>query len=276
MKQLLRMPFKRGRLLWTPDNGEGLVTADQVFSTHLRAIVRDKYGKMLDDIDLGSGLVTNVGVNAMANDPSWVAASTPFSTLSAANFHGVGTGATAAALTDFALQTPIASASLTGSTNGYYTGTQSVVAPNSYQTQATITANATLAVTEWGLALANAANLARTSAGAAPTTTTFTDTAASYNVIGNGLKGYTIEIASAPVNTPTTTVQGLITANTATGLTLANGWWTLANAAGATPGATIAYNISPTFFDHRSFSVINIVSGNTIQFIYDLAITSGG
>lgn len=276
MKTVLRMPFKKGRFLYTPDNGEALIPGSQVFATRLRAKLFDGDGRLIDNFDFGSGLVTNVGVNMMANDPSWVAAATPFCTLSAMNFHGIGTGTTAAALTDIGLQTPIASGSLTGSTNGYYTGVESVVAPNQFQTQATITANATLAVTEWGLAMSNAANVARTSAGAAPTGTTFTDTGATFTTAGNGLKGFTVEIASASVNTPTSTVQGLITSNTATVLTLANGWWTLANASGGTPGATVAYNYGPTFFDHRVFSAINVVAGNTIQFTYDLTITSGG
>jgi hypothetical protein len=48
--------------------------------------------------------VTNVGVLAMANDFAW-SAQLNLSTLGLANQHATGTGATAAAATDFKLQT---------------------------------------------------------------------------------------------------------------------------------------------------------------------------
>ena len=268
----IRTPF--GRLLFTRDKGEGFIFAREHFLTQLTA-KHFKAGKLYDQYDLGSGLVTNVGVNMMANDFNWVAAATPFATLSAQNFHAIGTGATAAAATDFYLQTPQGTTNLSGTTNGYMTGTQSVVAPNVYQTVATFTATGAIAVTEWVLTMSNAANFSRTETGT-PTATTFPDSGAAFTTTGNGLKGWTIEISSTAVNTPTTTVQGLVTSNTATQLNIAGGWFTLANAGASTPGATSAYVVYPTAWDHKVFSVINLANTDTLQFTYKLTVTSGG
>lgn len=196
----------------------------------------EKPHMLVESRDLGSGLVTNAGVNMLSMDWSWIGASTPFCTLSAMTYHGIGTGTTAAAATDYSLQTGVGAGSLTGSTNGYFASSQSTVAPNVYQSVATVSINATLAITEWGLFSSNGANFSRTATGT-PTSTTFPDSGASFTTSGNGLKGWNIEISSSAVNTPTTTVMGLITSNTSTSLTLANGWFTLANAAGSTPSA---------------------------------------
>jgi hypothetical protein len=227
--------------------------------------------------DLGSGLVTNSGVNLMADDFIWGNGAT----LKQMNNHLCGTGTTAAAAADVFAQTPVGAGSLTGSTNGYYTGTQSYVSPNVYKTSATFTYNATVAVTEWILAMTNAATLARTSAGAAPTNNTFTDTGATFTTSGQGLAAYTIEINATVVNTPTTTVMGQILSNTSTVLTIqgpssSSAWLTLANAVASVPGSTVAYNVFPTAFDHKVFSAINVNAGDQITFNYSLTVNSGG
>jgi hypothetical protein len=276
LRNLLRLP--NGRLLWTPDRGSSLRPADMFFQSHLEAELIRKDGAT-KHYDLGSGLVTNVGVNMLANDPTWVAAGTPFSTLSSMLYVSTGTGATADAAGDYWLQTQ--GTHFSGGTNNYYTGTISLVAPNIWKNVATVTYNGTETVTEWVLVMSNAANFSRTSAGAAPTQTTFTDTGATFTTSGNGLKGWTIEIASSAVNTPTTTAQALVTSNSATVLTLAPGpdsthWWSLANASVAAPGATVAYVVYPTAFDHKHFTGIGVNSGDSIQFTYQLTINSGG
>lgn len=279
MKQfhdILRLPFSRGRLLWTPDTGSALIPAHMVFMSNLEALVTRRDGST-ERRNLGSGLVTNSGVNLMADDFTWGNGAT----LKQMNFHLCGTGTTAAAATDVFCQTPVAAGSLTGSTNGYFTGTQSYVSPNQYKTVATFTYNATLAVTEWALTMANAATVSRTSAGAAPTNNTFTDTGATYTTSGQGLAAYTIEIASSIINTPTTTVMGQILSNTATVLTLQGpsasaAWLTLANAVASNPAATIAYQVFPTAWDHKVFAAINVNAGDSIQFTYTLTVNSGG
>jgi hypothetical protein len=119
------------------------------FGSNLTATLIRK-GKIEGTVDLGSGLVTNIGVLAMANDFAWAAPSgSSLATLKLSNNHATGTGATAAAATDFKLQTV--------STNGGQTpvaGTQTLVsAANSqiYRTAATIAYTGSEAVTEWGL-----------------------------------------------------------------------------------------------------------------------------
>lgn len=279
LREIFRLPA--GRLLWTKDQGESMRPADLFLQSHLEAVhLRDDpdFGRHIyKRYDLGSGLVTNAGVNMMANDFNWGNGAT----LKQMNNHGCGTGATAAALTDVFCQTPTLAASLTGSTNGWMAGTQTYVSPNIYKTVGTFTYNTGVAVTEWSLAMANALIFTRTSAGSAPTNNTFTDTGASFTVSGQGLAGYTIEIAATVINTPTSTVMGQILSNSGTVITLQGpsasaAWVTLANAVASVPGATLAYQVFPTCFDHKVFSAINVISGDSIQFTYSLTIASGG
>lgn len=274
LRDVLRLPF--GRLLWSKDNGDSMQPGDMFFQSHLAADHIRADGAV-KHYDLGSGLVTNAGVNLLANDFTWVTGAT----LKQMNFHLCGTGATAAALTDVFAQTPVAAASLTGSTNGFFTGVQTYVSPNIYRTVSTFTYNTGVAVTEWALCMANAATVLRTSAGAAPTNNTFTDSAATYTTAGQGLAAYTIEIAATVLNTPTSTVMGQILSNTATVITLQGpsasaAWLTLANAVASNPGATVGYGVFPTAFDHKVFSAINVANGDSIQFTYSLTVNSGG
>ena len=274
LRDLIRLPI--GRLLWTPDKGDSFRPGEMFFQSHLGALLVRADGSTRY-FDLGSGLVTNSGVNLMADDFIWGNGAT----LKQMNFHLCGTGATAAAAPDVFCQTPVGAGSLTGSTNGFFTGTQSYVSPNIYRTISTFTYNTNVAVTEWALCMTNAATLARTSAGAAPTNNTFTDTGATFTTAGQGLAAYTVEIAATVINTPTTTVMGQILSNTATVLTIQGpsasaAWLTLANAVAAVPSATVAYNVFPTAWDHKVFSAINVANGDSIQFTYSLTINSGG
>lgn len=261
------------RFMWAKDRGDAYTPANMVFMSHLEAEHR-RNGKLVKTHDLGSGLVTNIGVNLMANDFTWAAGAT----LKLMNYHAIGTGTTAAAASDFYLQTAINSGSLTGSTNRYMTGAQSIggnASPNVYKTVATFTANAGLAVTEWVLAMSNAAEFTgRTSTGTS--SSSLTDSGASFTTSGNGLQGWTVEINSSAINTPTTTVMGQVASNTGTALTLVEGWLTLANAAASTPGATSAYVVYPSIWDHKVFSAINLLAADTLQFQYSLTVTSGG
>lgn len=129
----VKTPF--GRLWMTRDKGEGMI-GNQIFMSNLAAeIHRD--GKLVGTYDLGSGLVTNAGVNLMAAD--WTNAN---ATIKVMNYHDSGTGTTAAAITDTALQTATGIARVAG--------TQSNTT-NVYKSVATITYNATFNITEWGL-----------------------------------------------------------------------------------------------------------------------------
>lgn len=123
-----------GSFAFVRDNGEAF-HAGTMFTGHLKA---DHFrgNRLLESIDLGSGLVTTAGVTLMAQDYTNTDA-----TLKLANYHSTGTGTTAAAIGDTALVTPSGSR---------VAGTQNNTA-NVYRSVATVSYSSTLAITEWGL-----------------------------------------------------------------------------------------------------------------------------
>jgi hypothetical protein len=117
-------------------NGEGQTS--QIFVGHLKAVhINDQ--RVLQEFDLGSGVVTTAGVKLLAAD--WTNAT---ATLKLSNYHDSGTGTTAAATSDTALQTATGNSRVAGTQSG---GTSN----NIYQTVATLAYTATAAITEWGL-----------------------------------------------------------------------------------------------------------------------------
>jgi hypothetical protein len=270
-----------GRVMFTRDRGDSTLLGREYFATNLCATHRDGDGKVQHEYDLGSGLVTNVGVLAMANDFAWPTASATIAlnTLRVANYHATGTGATAAAATDIKLQT--------ASTQGgqtVVTGTQSLVsAANSqtYRTVATIAYTGTEAVTEWGLftTLGAIGGTALSSTTGSPftagTATTGTVTATPLTASGNGTQGQTLTIVENTGNA--TPHWGLITSNTTSVVTVP-AWYKVSDgtAAGVTPANTNTLVFRPVMWDHKVFSAINVVNGDSIQFTYSLLINSGG
>jgi hypothetical protein len=223
------------------------------------------------NFDLGSGLVTNVGVMAMANDFAWAAPSAASAaTLALQKWYATGTGTTAAAATDIALQTLASPTTTTG-----VTSTQSLVsAANSqtYKTVGTINYTTTLAITEWGLHSASALSATTGTPFTATTATTATVTGTPYTASSTTVQGEQ-QLIVVP---GTTTVYGLILSNT-TGVLTIPAWYTVAGgAAGSTPGATEAFTLKPVLWDHKVFSAINVNNGDSIQFTYSLLINSGG
>ena len=272
-----------GRLAYLPPEEDARIIAGQIFDTRLYALHTDRHGHVANDkdheltplgYDLGSGLVTNVGVFAMANDP-YTSASLNLATLTLANQHAWGTGATAAAVTDIACQTLAAPTTTTA-----VAGVQSLLgtaAVPKYQTVATITAGGSLAITEWGLH--SLATLTSTTGSplTAATATTWTDTGSAQTASSASVRG----LQQTIIKTGTTTVWGLNISNTTHVGTLASvsaaGWWTVAaSTAGSTPGNTETFTILPVLWDHKVFSAINVVNTDSIQFTYQLTITSGG
>lgn len=138
IKPVLRLPFGMGRILWTPDQGEGLLPANLMFGTDLRV---DWYrgGDLLDVRELGSGLVTTAGVNYLASDMN-----DGGSDISAFDHHGTGIGTTAAATGDTALENTTGAPSRVS-------GTPSNPTANQYRSVATVNYTSSLAITEWGL-----------------------------------------------------------------------------------------------------------------------------
>lgn len=262
----LRIPGL-GRIILTRDPGDSGMFAREQFATELFAIHRDGDGRIIHQHDLGSGLVTNVGVMALANDFAWAQ---NCQTLKLANNHASGTGATAAATTDIALQTLAAPTTTTA-----VAGTQSLVsAANSqtYKTVATINYTSTLAITEWGLHTATALSATTGTPFTATSATSGTATGTPYTASSGTTQGEQQMI----VVPGTTTVFGLITSNTTSVLTIP-AWYTVAGGtAGSTPGTTEAFTIKPVLWDHKVFAAINVNSGDSIQFQYSLLVNSGG
>lgn len=253
------MAFERNGALWYPGGME--------FHSKLEAEVRSANGRLLEKMDLGSGVVTNVGVMALANDFAWAQNA---QTLKLANNHATGTGTTAAAATDIALQTL--------STQGGQTpvaGTQALVsAANSqaYKTTATVTYTGTEAVTEWGLFTSGTLSATTGTPFTATTATTATATGTPYTASSSSVQGEQ-QLIVVP---GTTAVYGLILSNTTSVLTIP-AWYKVADGtAGSTPGATEAFTLKPVMLDHKVFAAINVVATNTITFAYTLTINSGG
>lgn len=230
-------------------------------------------------LDLGSGLVTNVGVLAMANDASWTVTNAPNNLFRFLKYHATGTGATAAAATDIKLQT--------ASGNGGQTpvaGTQVMVSAanvQKYTTVATVNYTGTEAVTEWGV-FAYDSTL--------PATSALSDATGSPFTAGSGTTG---TVTGTPLTASSTTVMGqqmsifentgngtpswgLVTSNTTSVVTVPAWYLVSSGLAGANPANTNTYVIRPIMWDHKVFSAINVINGDSIQFTYTLTINSGG
>lgn len=230
-------------------------------------------------IDLGSGLVTNVGVMAMANESVTLASPSGarVHVLFLSNWHATGTGTTAAAVTDYKLQTISTQGGQTPVAGTQSLATTTTLAAPIYQTVATVSYTGTEAVTEWGLFTSNTLSSTTGTPFTNATATTFTATGTPFTASSSTVQGLQQQI----VEPGTTTVLGLIQSNTTSVATLANngttGWFTRASgAAGSTPGTTEAYTLRPVMWDHKVFSAINVNNGDSIQFTYRLTVVSGG
>jgi hypothetical protein len=223
------------------------------------------------EIDLGPGVVTNVGVLALAND--WNLASpsaAAINTLKLANWHFTGTSATAATQFDYKVNTISAQGGQTP-----IAGTQSLVSGavlQKYQTVATISYTGSEAVTEWCLITQSTVS--------ATTGTPFTATSAtSGTVTGTPLTASSTTVQGQQqhiVEAGTTTVWGFVTSNTTSVFTIVAWYKDADGTAGATPGTTEAYTIRPIMWDHKVFSAINVNASDSIQFTYSLTINSNG
>jgi hypothetical protein len=279
MKNLIvKLPFLgRCALVWDREGCADRYPGGLDFQTHLWASHFRK-GKLIKRYDLGSGLVTNVGVMALMHEAVTLAApsGTRLNTLFLANQHFSGTGITPAAVNDIKLQAI--------STNGGQTavaGAQTYLStPNSqiYQTIAAIVYSGDEAVTEWGLHT----SATRTSTLGSPLTAA---AASSATVTGTPLTASSATVQGQQqtiIEAGTTAVWGMIDTNTTSVLTLVGdhattGWWKTADGtAGSTPGNTESYILRPILWDHRVFGAINVQTLDSISFNYKLTILSGG
>lgn len=256
---------KVGRLLFTRDPGAALKVAREHFQTHLHAHHFDGDGKLKASHDLGSGLTTQALALALANQGVSAANAATLSTL---KYMSSGTGTTAAAASDYQLQTQA------GAVTTALTPTLGLAADNAtMQWIGTINYTSTLAITEWGLfgGGGTVGSQYNTSTDTFTATTATPGTSPSWTV--NTWAGmYVVEVASA------TPVIGLIASNSATALTVSPGW-AQANGtggSGSTPASNTAMNIYPLMGDHKVFGAISVVNGDSIQFTYTLTVNSGG
>lgn len=276
---IFRLPFNLGRFgVAYERRGDAVQLGGLVFGTNLKVDLFHK-GKWQGSKDLGSGLVTNIGAMAMANEAVTLASPSAarLNVLFLSNQHATGTGVTAASALDRNLQTVSTQGGQTPVAGTQSAPTTTTGASPKYRTVATIAYTGTEAVTEWGL-FTNATLSSTTGTPFTSTTaTTFTATGTPFTASSSTVQGLQQQI----VIPGTTTVYGVIASNTTSVGTLVNngttGWWTqAAGAAGATPGGTEAYTLRPIMWDHKVFSAINVGNGDSIQFTYDLTVTSGG
>lgn len=233
-----------------------------------RLIYRNK-----TQLDLGSGLITNVSQLALANDWNLAAPSgAAINLLKLANYHCSGTGTTAAAATDIQLQT----ASTNGGQNPV-AGTQSLVSAanlQKLQTVATIAYTGSEAVTEWGLITQNSLSATTGTPATASSATSLTATGTPYTASNSTTQGQQQHIVQDTTASPK--VWGLITSNTTSVLTVPAWYKSTDGTAGSTPGSTDAFNLLPIILDHKVFSAINVVNGDSIQYTYLLTCATGG
>jgi hypothetical protein len=281
----LRVPGL-GRVAISRDPGEGALLGRHYFDTQLQAIHRNALGEVIDVRNLGSGLVTDAGVLALANDFAWpTPAAGAINILRIANNHATGTGATAAAVTDIKLQTPSANGGQT-----LVAGVQSLVQATTagtgttgtqkYQTVATVNYTGTEAVTEWGLFgnLGAIGGTALSSATGSPFTagsaTTGTATGTPFTASTTTVQGQANTLVE---NTNATRVSwGVILSNTTSVLTVGAWYLTATGGVGTAPVNADTFVIRPIMWDHRVFAAINVNSGDSIQFTYQLTPNQGG
>lgn len=254
-----------GRVAFSRDEGDASIPGAEYMQTELVAHHFDGDGKLKHVHDLGSGLVQDSLVQALAADQLGTATNKAAPILAnSGKYMYSGTGGTANAY-DYQLQTTA------GPASGAVTPTLGVSADNStLQYVGTVNYSSTLAITEWGLF--NAAvqgSQYNTSSDSFTATTATPTTSPSWAV--NTWAGYVVVVGATPV-------AGFITSNTATALTVATGWYNLTSGggAGSTPASNTAMNIYPLMSDHKTFAVVNVVSGDSIQFTYTLTLNSGG
>lgn len=279
---IIALPFNAGRITIARDVGQFAINYERsrdgaalrpgglLFGSNLRADLF-RHGRHQGSMDLGSGLVTNVGVLALANDMNWASPSAAAINLfKLLKYHATGTGATAAAATDIKLQTP--------STQGGQTpvaGTQVFTPAANLQkivSVATVNYTGAEAVTEWGWFNASALTATTGSPFTAVTATTGTVTGTPLTASSTTVQGQQQNVIEAG----TTDAYGLVLSNTTSQFTFPAWYKRTDGTLATTPGNTETYTIRPVMWDHKVFSAINVGNGDSVQFTYTLTISSGG
>lgn len=276
--KIIQLPFGAGRIVLGHERvGAALHMGGLAFGTNLTA-KHIRGGRVIDTHDLGSGLVTNIGVLALCGDSLWSVTNGPQVNLfKLLKYHASGKGVTAAAVPDFRIETD---STVGGQTpvvgTQVFTHDQTGIVQK-WVSQATIAYSGIEAVTEWGLF--NDSTLSRTTGSpfTAVTANTGTVTATPLTPSSTTVQGEQQHV----VNAGTTPRIALITSNTNAILSLsagaASGWMvSTTGIIGSTPGNTEAYTLRPVMWDRKVFAAINVVALDSIQFTYTLTIASGG
>lgn len=291
----LRTPL--GRFGYTRDKGEGDMFGTQTLETRLRAIVRDEGDRVIDEYDLGSGLVTNVGVLALAYDTAYGGAGselaglatgkpqgkakTAFNLFSQLAWHQWGTSETSATTYDLALNAAAKTKTnaATEATEAKNTVTTSGAGKPKLVSTVTLEAGETLKITEWGIFTQKVLSATTGTPLTAVSATTGTVTGTPLTASGEEAQGERLKVLLAAKNAKKEAkkIWGLIVHNTTSVVTVP-AWYKYGEAeTGGTeePESTSAYELLPVMFDHRVFGVITVESGNKIEFPWELEIQSG-
>lgn len=275
-----KLPFGKGRLMYTRDTGNALRLANEQFVTHLSATHRDGDGKIKDVRDLGSGTITNVATLSIANDFNWAGPSgAPINTLRNANYHAVGTGVTSSSVLDIQLQTPAAPTATTA-----VTGTQSLVAGSTggdaasvqiYKTIGVTNFSGSAAITEWGLLTAPTLSATTGSPWTSGTSTTGTATSTPFTASSSTVQGQQQYVFYD--TTAGSPFWGLCLSNTTSIITVPL-WYTQSTGgvSASNPTNGDSYKILPVLFDHQVFSALNVISGDSVTWTFQCQFPSGG
>lgn len=289
IRKIYRVNTPFGRLGFTRDKGEGELFARQMITTNLGAILRapdisvrgvSRPGPIMDEFDLGSGLVTNIGVTALANDSNWFANTTEnLATLNTQKFINWGTGATAAKQSDWKLQTQAENKAGKKEAVAVSSSVLKWLAKNSKLIiTGTLEANLAgpTAITEWGLFSAAKTEGTTPKAATSTSSTSLTDTAkfpapglTESKKDARGAQQFVLNATEAE------SVYGLVKSNTETVAQVPAWVKNAAEEEGTTPSGTSKYAFFPVMWDHRVFSAINVEEGNKIEFPYELTIQGG-
>lgn len=262
-----------GRIMFSRDRGSGRVLAREYLHTHLHAHHLDRDGNLKGSHDLGSGLVQQNLVVALIADQLGTTNNKAAPILAnSGKYMYSGTGATANAY-DYQLATTA------GPASGVIAPTLGVSGDNAtLQYVGTIAYASSLAITEWGLFGTNSQGAAYSASSFSSVTGTVVTPTTNPSWTVNQWAGYVAVDTSAG-----TKVGGYIISNTATALTIATigsstGWYQLnaTGGTGSTPATSDTIGIYPLMSDHKTFSVINVVNGDSIQFSYLITLQSGG
>lgn len=143
--KIRNIPFI-GKIAFIPRKNDSLyVPGGLEFHSNLSVLVFRKSG-LVENLDLGSGLVTTAGVAYLANDFAGAIGAADCTNF---NYHASGTGVTAAAIGDTVMGTDSGVARVAG--------TQTSPAGGQARSVATMAYVSTLAITEWGIFSASTA-----------------------------------------------------------------------------------------------------------------------